>query len=349
MKTIGVLRLSSLGDTVLITPVLRELKARFPESHITTIVKDKYAPVFHHNPNVDKCIVMYTDGVHNGLNGLRRFVRELRRDEYDVFIDLHRNLRSRMITSRVRAKQRMWYKKRRWRRSAMVHAHWFRLEPRHTVDLYFDCLHPLGIEPKDKRPEIYLTEDEIVRAKTRLASQGIFDTRYLVGIHIGAKSEVKRWFPDRFARVADALTERGWTPLFLGGEGDRQFLSDISSAADVRPPMLAQLPLRDLLAVLDQCAVLLCHDSGPMHVAVARGVPVVALFGPTHPKLGFWPLGDHDVVLTANEKCSPCSLHGTKRCRRSQRECLERITVDQVFDAVLNLVEKKMEAVEVEV
>ena len=342
-----VLRLSSLGDVVLITPILRELRARFPDSHISTVVKDEYAPVLYHNPNVDRLRVMYTDGIHSGMNGIMRFVRELRRQEFDLFIDLHRNLRSRLITSRVRAKQRTWYHKRRWRRWAMVHTKWFHIEPRHTIDLYFDCVKSLGIEPRDRRPEIFLTDDEIIWAKTYLKDRGVTDNKNLVGIHIGAKGEAKRWFPERFARIADELSELGWTPILLGGDGDQPFLEEICQAALHRPVILHQRSLRELIALIDRCSLFLCHDSGPMHVAVARHIPVVALFGPTHPRLGFWPLGEHDTVLSADVECSPCSLHGTRRCRMKEKECMEQISEGRVFETVLHVLNEKREKVEI--
>ncbi|MFQ6093578.1 MAG: glycosyltransferase family 9 protein [bacterium] len=339
------MRLSSLGDTVLITPILRELKSRFPDSHISVLVKEEYAPVFENNPHVDRLIGMDVRGRHRGLGGLRRFIVELREQGFDIFLDLHRNLRSRLVTFRIRAKRKFWYNKRRWQRLAMVHAKWLPAEPRHTVDLYFDGLRPLGVEPNDRRPEVFLTGDEIFFAQDFLRSGGIVEDKGLVGIHIGAKGEAKRWLPERFAHVSDVLSEHGWSPIFFGGEGDQQFLEEIRSAMRYGPTILRQLPLRQLIALIDQCSVFLCHDSGPMHLAVARKVPVVALFGPTHPKLGFWPLGERDVVLRAEVGCSPCSLHGTRRCRKRVRECMELISVDRVLEAVVQTLDGRREGV----
>ena len=199
------------------------------------------------------------------------------------------------------------------------------------------------MKPVDRRPEIVLTQGELSQARSVLQRHGITATTGLVGIHIGAKGEVKRWFPDRFARISDVLFERGWTPILFGGKGDQKFLDEICRTVRHRPTILHQRSLRELIALIDQCSVFVCHDSGPMHLAVARAVPVVALFGPTHPKLGFWPLGDQDVVVTADVHCSPCSLHGTKRCRKRQRDCMEQITVDRVVETVLRVATKGKE------
>ena len=338
MVKMCVVRLSSLGDTVLVTPVLRELRSRFPESHITVLVKDEYAPVFENNPNVDHLFRVDVRGEHRGLWGLKRLVDELRRQEFDLFFDLHRNLRAWFITAGARAKRTFVYDKRRLHRLAMVYAKWLPVVSRHTVDLYFECVAPLGIDPAHRRPEVFLRDEEVVEAQLHLKKRGIDAESGPVGIHIGARGNAKRWSPIRFAHVADALAGRGLDAVIFCSDGDEPFVEEMCRAMRYTPTLVQRPPLRRLMALIDRCSVLLCHDSGPMHLAVARGVPVVALFGPTHPKLGFWPLGERDLVLTAEKQCSPCSLHGTKACRRKVRECMEMISEDRVLEALVHSV-----------
>ncbi|UCE17397.1 MAG: glycosyltransferase family 9 protein [Gemmatimonadota bacterium] len=333
---ITVVRLSSLGDTVLITPILRALKNRFPDAHISVLVKKEYTPVFFESPHVDELIALDVQGPHRGVGGLLRLTKELRAHESDLFLDLHRNLRSRWITVGIKAKRKMAYNKRHWSRWALVHAKWLPMETRHTVDLYFDALRPLGIESRQRVPEIFLKDEEIFAAKKVLANAGIVEGREIIGIHVGARSEVKRWHPVRFAHIADAFQEQGWQTVLFAGEADRQFLKEVCAAMHAKPPVFIQPSLRRLMALIDRCSVFVCHDSGPMHLAVARKVPVVALFGPTHPKLGFWPLGEGDIGLTANVECSPCSLHGTRPCRKKLKECMEYISEDRVCEAVVH-------------
>jgi ADP-heptose:LPS heptosyltransferase len=111
--------------------------------------------------------------------------------------------------------------------------------------------------------------------------------------------------------------------------------------------VLTSLSLRQTMALIERCAVLLCHDSGPMHLATALNVPVVALFGPTHPKLGFWPVGEENAVLTAEAACSPCSLHGTRPCSLERKICLEEISPARVTEALRRVLDREKEGADV--
>jgi heptosyltransferase-2 len=347
MLNIGVLRLSSLGDTVLVTPILRALKRRFPESHLSLMVKKEYGPVFLNNPHVDRRIELDAQGPHKGLLGLHRFITQNKTQEYDLFLDLHDTLRSRLITMAVRARRKKRYGKRHWQRWAMVHLKWLPVASRHAVDLYFDPLKSLGIESADRRPEIFLTSGEIRQARELLEKAGLHDNGRIVGIHVGAWSQTKRWLPEYFSTVMTSLSKGGCQFVLFGTEEDESFLQAVGNGLAHRPVAFSQLPLRQLMALIDRCDVLLCHDSGPMHLAVARKVPVVALFGPTHPNLGFWPLGDGDIIKRADAECSPCSLHGTKPCRRERKVCMEEILPEGVTTAILQALERKKEFVDV--
>jgi len=341
MIKICVIRLSSLGDTILVTPVLRELKTRLHDVHLSLITKEEYAPLFEHSPYIDHILPFDSGGRHRGMAGLRRFIAEHQGETCQYLIDLHRNLRSRAISAGMKAERRISYRNNRWQRMAMVYAKWLSASSRHTVDLYFDCLAGLGIEPVDKKPEVFLTDDELTEARNLLVALNPACGKGWVGIHVGARSRVKQWFPDRVACVADRLSGEGWLPVLLGSEGDRTVLDEVRTAAQRHFDTVVPGSLRQLAAVIDQCSLLICHDSGPMHLAVARRVPVVALFGPTHPKLGFWPLGKNDTVVTAEVSCSPCSLHGTRPCRKTHRECMEGITPDMVIDKALHILESR--------
>jgi heptosyltransferase-2 len=102
------------------------------------------------------------------------------------------------------------------------------------------------------------------------------------------------------------------------------------------------LPLNEFMSLINRCDCFVTNDSGPMHIASALGVPVVAIFGPTHPNLGFSPIGSANVVLTANVECSPCSLHGEKKCHEKSRYCMDLIEPEMVTDAVGKLLQTKL-------
>jgi len=117
--------------------------------------------------------------------------------------------------------------------------------------------------------------------------------------------------------------------LVFGGGEEMDLAEEVARGIGSNALPVAGLSLREMMGLMARCGLFITNDSGPMHLATALSVPVVAIFGPTHPVLGFWPLGKRDRVLTADLECSPCSLHGSRRCPR-EWICLREVTVDQV-------------------
>ena len=209
----------------------------------------------------------------------------------------------------------------------------------HTVDAYLDALAPLGIQARCE-PALHVDPAAAHGIDAFLDEQGIGPEDTLVGVHPGSKWPLKRWTAEGFAAVAEKLMQRSGTGVvFLGDAEDAQFVDHIRSRLSRRPVVgVGQLDLKGLVAIIDRCAVLLTNDSGPMHVGSALGVPTVAVFGPTHPNLGFAPRGAHSRVVTLNAPCSPCSLHGERPCRLKRRECMEDIPPARVLEALEELI-----------
>lgn len=337
-----VIRLGSIGDVVLITPVLRTLRKNLPQARISVLVKGEYAQILSGNPHVDEVISLKANGEHRGFWGLMRLIKGLKRERFDLVVDLHANLRSWLISTLMGAQRVIRYRKRWWQRRALVYLKWLPVGSRHTVDLYLDALRPLGIEVADRLPEIYLSRDDIHFAQNFLREVGVREDDLLIGLSLGASWSPKRWTVEGFSSLGDLLMGGHGAEAILFGDGaDYEFVTEVTSRM-VHSPILPPkgLSLGQLTALIDRCQVLVTNDSGPMHLAVARGVPVVAIFGPTHPKLGFSPLGPRDVVLTKDLGCSPCSLHGQRKCHRKSRECMELITPNEVLSAVERILGK---------
>ena len=137
------------------------------------------------------------------------------------------------------------------------------------------------------------------------------------------------------------IQKLGCKIILFGDSVEDKIIKDITAYLPVSNMIEALgLPLGKLASLIQRCDCLITNDSGPMHIAEALQVPVVAIFGPTHPKLGFAPIGQHNVVLGANVECSPCSLHGERKCHKKTRLCMDLITADMVVEAVEDLLKK---------
>jgi len=342
IEKILVIRLSSLGDVVLTTPAIKSLKQKFPQSQIFFLAKSQYRDVLKNDPNIFSFIEFDPFEKHRGVLGFAKLLKELKSLNFDVVIDLHANLRSFFIRHLLKAKIKIKYDKRWLARFLLVYLKFLKVKSIHTLDLYLETLKKVGVNSVEKEPKVFLDQESENFLKDFLIEKKIEKDDIVVGIHPGARWETKRWPEERFAKVCQILNQKPKFKIVLfGDQKDQKAVESISSRAEDQNLLkTGNLPLDKFMSLIKRCDCFVTNDSGPMHIASALGVPVVAIFGPTHPKLGFFPLGSKNVVLTANVKCSPCSLHGEKRCYKKSRYCMDLIEPEMVTDAVERLLEK---------
>jgi len=339
IKKILIIRLSSMGDIILTLPVVEALKKDYPDSEIYFLCKKKYKSLLIHNPQIDQIIEFDTQGDHKGINGFTKLIKELKTLQFDLILDLHSNLRSFFIRNLIPAKIKVNYCKKWLARLFMVYFKTFKVKSEHTLDCYMESLQKLDLKSKSKILRFYLSEKDKVWANKFLSENGWNGERILMGMAPGARWSAKKWNKEKFAEVVKMLVQGH--PLNVVLFGDKNDINTISWITEElsrkwdsnRKPKVIQVidfPFNQVAGVLRMCEVLVTNDSGLMHLASFLKVPVVAIFGPTHPKLGFSPLGQDSIGITVNEKCSPCSLHGKRECHRKERYCMDRISPEGV-------------------
>lgn len=330
-----IIRLGSLGDIVLTTPVIKAVKERYPDAVMDFLVKKEYYDLLSVNPHINRIITLDSNGVHKGLNGLLKISKELRAGGYTHVIDLHSNLRSRMITSLLPGVKTLRYGKQVVKRRLILSG--FKVKTRHTVGAYLASLLPLGIGMQEHlpSPSIYISKDEEDGAKRFLAQAGISEGEVLIGIAPGAKWPTKRWMEDGFIEVGrKAVKELEVEILIFGGPDEADFSKKVAEGIGNKALSVAGVVgLKETAALIKRCKVFVTNDSGPMHIATAVGTPVVAIFGPTVQGFGFSPLGK-SVVVEKELKCRPCSLHGSESCPKNHFKCMKGIPASEVFERV---------------
>jgi heptosyltransferase-2 len=342
IKRILIIRLSSLGDVILTTPVIAAVKAQFPNSELSFLTKARYADLLRNDPRILSVVEFDPVERHGGVSGFMSLVSELRSHDFDLLIDLHANLRSFVLRRLVKSRVKLKYDKCWLRRWLMVHLKLLKTKPVRTVDSYLEPLQRLGVEASERNPLIFLGRDDLECPNHFLLERRVKKDDIVVGVHPGAKWETKRWSADKFAGVCQSLTERlDYRVVLLGDAGEAKLVEEVGrSIPDEKLVKAVGFPLGKFMSLISRCDCLITNDSGPMHIASALQVPVVAIFGPTHPKLGFAPSGSRNVVLCAEVKCSPCSLHGEKRCSKKSRYCMDLIEPDVVVEAVEKLLKE---------
>ncbi len=330
-ERIAVRGVNWIGDAVMTIPALRAIKKYFNEAEINLIIKPWVAPVFYDSPYVDN-IILYS-AEYNNIGGKFRFAKLLRKESFSRAILLQNAFDAGLIAFLAGIPERIGYQ-RDMRRLLLTKPVTYNGEDRlmHHIDYYLELLRRAGIPAEYSIPWIRLSLDERVEARRRLSALD----RPLLGINPGATyGSAKRWFPERFAMVADLFVElTGGSVVLLGGEKEIEIAKQIrrNSRSEALLILTGKTTLRELIAVISELDILLSNDSGPMHIGYAVGTPVVALFGSTDPTLT-GPKGYRDVVIKKDLDCSPCFR---RTC--NYMKCMEAITIDDVLDGIKRLI-----------
>ncbi|MFH1372662.1 MAG: HAD-IIIA family hydrolase [bacterium] len=322
-----VIRFSSLGDVVLTSATVLNLKLLYPDSRLVFLTKAAYQPIVKLFGCVDEIVTLPQPcGGRDYFN----FLLDLDERQFDTVIDLHGSIRSWLARKIVTAGAKTVYPKRRWERLQIVRKHHLLLVWPHTIDLYNDCVEQLGGIALCRRPVIN-APGTTTSPPNKLSATS--DPGRQVVIAPGAAHPNKQWLLERFAEVATTLhRSHGVAIIWAITAADR---GKVSLAERIDPRHFVELvdcPITDLAAVLEKADLTIANDSGVAHLSSAVGTPVLSLFGPTHPALGFAPRGLFDRVVEVEESCRPCSLHGKKPCYRSERFCFTRISPEMVSE-----------------
>jgi histidinol-phosphate phosphatase family protein len=332
-KRILIVRFGSLGDVILTSTAVLNLRLGNPGCHITFLTKDRFRPIVQCIPGVDE-ITSLPD--HVSIADLTRLLLQLDEYGFDLIVDLHGNLRSWLIRRLVSAGDSVVYHKRRLERMSIVRTRVLPSEYPHTIDLYNDAVRQSGSGVFCRRPQIRIPE------VPRDMAEWFADPRSTVVIAPGAAHGNKQWPLERFARTAEILhTQRDVRVLWAVTASDAGRSGLESRLPTTHFAELVDRPVPELAAIIARAQVTLCNDSGLSHLSSAVGTPVIAVFGPTHPALGFSPRGLHDRVVQVDEFCRPCSLHGRKPCYREDRYCFTRISADDVAEEIGEMLEAR--------
>ncbi len=326
-----------LGDAVLTTPALGALRAARPGMKVTLAANPGVAELFRLHPDVDEVLVYDKKGRHGGGVGLARMALALRRGRFDAALLLQNAFDAALLAFLAGIPARMGYA-RDARRLLLTRAVPVTEEilSLHHAEYYLRLLSELGV-PRPERPALRLgvSEEEREAMRGRLAREGAREGSPILGINPGATfGSAKRWFPDRFAAVADALAEEwGASVVLMGSAPEMPLAAEIAAAMGRRAVDLSgRTTVRELMALLSLCSFLVTNDSGPMHIAAALRVPQVAIFGPTDWRATspWTPLAK---IVRVDVDCSPCRR---RECDRGH-ECMVGVTAEMVVSAARTL------------
>jgi heptosyltransferase II len=326
-RNIAVLRLSSLGDVILTLPVIEALKRAFPASRIAYWVKEEYRDVVRHHPGVDHVRVLEKDA--RKLEDLLSMSSEL--EDCDLIVDLHEQIRTRILTFRQKAPvlRKPGYRllRERW-----VRARWTRPRPTPPmIERYAEALRPIGVAVTGT-PRAHVADEEERWAAEWLAGwDGGGNDRASIAMCPGARHFTKRWPEAHWIALHERLRSEGSSLLYFSLDAERRAMPALAARveSDAGARWVTE-SLGRIAALMSRCTRAVTSDSGLMHLAAARGCRVVALFGSTVPELGFAPAGEGHTVLCRHEPCQPCTLHGREACPLKHFRCMVELKPEEV-------------------
>lgn len=316
--SILVVRFGALGDVVLTTPLLRAIARAHPGSTVTFVTKAAWAPLLTGHPHVTEVEVLAPG------ESVRSLAARLRRGVWDHRLDLHGSLRSHALRVMLGGRWR-GAPKPRFRRALRVWTGARAWGVPHVAQQYFEAARDLAVSP-DADPALVTPGPADAARAAGIQPRGPY-----VVLAPGAAHATKRWPPAHWRRLADLLEQRGIRTVAAGAAEDA---SRVTSPTVVAACGIGIGPTAALLA---GAAVVVAGDTGLMHLATAVATPVVALFGPTDPTLGYGPYRARAVVLARDLPCRPCSVYGGTHCPLRHHQCMIGITPDEVAQAVQGL------------
>jgi lipopolysaccharide heptosyltransferase II len=341
LKTLNILviKFSAIGDVILSIPSLRSIRAKYKDAVIKVLVGIQAREVLDKCPYINDRIVCDFNGKDRGLKGLWNLSGELRKNCFDIAIDLQNNKKSHILAFLSMAPLRYGYDNRKF---AFLLNNRIKddapyLDP---IEHQFRVLKLAGIKPLDKNLGLWPSSSDDEKVNNFLNDNWVKPAQPLIGIHARASSKwlSKNWPAKYIAELCDRIAkDYNMRVVLTGTEEDAEFINNIKDLTSSKPIVAAgKTGILELAVLIKKLKAYITPDSAPMHIAAAMGTPFVALFGPTDPKRHLPPARDH-IVIAKDLKCSPCY---SANCLKGLK-CMKNISVEEVLQAVGTVLPKE--------
>jgi len=348
-RKILIIRSDNIGDVVMATPFFHALKEKFPQSHLSVMVKEISKEILIGNPYVDEIIchdiiwnrerlpflkemkrLLSYDNISYPIR-LYKIIKYLRKQKFDLTIELRGDIRNILFfTYLIGSKYRISFNKTGGE-YLLTYSVIYPLSM-HEIDINFKLVECFGVRKDGKRMEIYNDQASKERVDKLLQDAGVKNNDLLIIIHPGAK-KIQSWAPERFAELSDSLIEKYKAKLLLtGAKSDKALVETIARLMKRSPVVLVgKTSIREFTALLNNSGLLICNDTGILHIASALGVKTIALFGPTSSSIF-----SHSNIVSL-QKRRPCTPMTHEKCKRHSKRhgaCMDEIEVKDVMDKV---------------
>ena len=323
-------RLSSIGDIVLTTALLRCLRNTFPDAQIDFVVKEQFADILRCVPFVSNVIELDSK---KGFSELLAIRNQLKNEQYDVALDIHKNWRSLFVCNTIGAKQVFRFNKHVFRRWVLTTFHKDIYKEVRPVYLRFiDAAKQIDVVPDGKYTELVVPEQLGKSMKDIFAQANISFEKRIIALCPGASFSNKQWQVEKFQQLAKRVVlDFDAQVILLGGKKESEMCETIANESGA-VSFAGKFDLSQSIAALSMVSLTVANDTGMLHVSEALGVPVVGIYGPTARQFGYFPiLPQSKVAQIDNLPCRPCTKMGMNHCPKKHFSCMNDISVEMVL------------------
>lgn len=343
IKKILVIRFSSLGDIILATGLFRELKKKFPDAEVDFLSSTTFGSICANNPHINHLMLLDRSA---GKPELNKLVKSCQSNKYDLILDAHRSLRSRLFILKY-FKGIPWFRKtkvlkidkRSWQRNLLLK---FKINvlKNHISqrEAFLNMLSGEGDSTElDNSTELFSGKVEQENVATIIEEHQLLE-KLVIAVGPSASSAGKCWPKEYFLELIQTLQKKGYTVVILGGKSDEE-PTWLCEKLDQKPINLAgKLSFLESAEFLRYAKLAVSNDSAIVHLAEAVKTPAVSIFGPTVKEFGFGPYRENSQLIDLDLPCRPCSRNGKGKCKNPiERQCMKEITADYVLSAVENI------------
>lgn len=351
MRKILVLRFSAMGDVALLVPVVKSLVAAHSDVEVTVVTRPRFAPFFY---DMERVVVFPADVdyTYNGLFGMRDLFRALiRKGHYDVVIDMHDHIRTVFLRTlfKLFGTEVVVFDKGRKEKKRFARKENKVVTPlMHTIERYKKAFEKAEFNfPLLPPPYFTLNESVKLAASDWLAQKNLVKKEKWIGIAPFAMHASKIWPLENYASVMENILQKTPAKFFMFGGGPREvkYFESLKQKFPQHCEVVADaLKLRQEIALMQNLDMMLCVDSSNMHLAALSGIPLLSIWGGTHPDVGFGPFGRGEEsiiqISRAELPCRPCSVFGRESCYVGGFPCLTRITAEKITERSMNFLQK---------
>jgi ADP-heptose:LPS heptosyltransferase len=315
-KKILIIRFSSIGDIVLTTPVIRVAKKQFPDAEVHYVTKEVFKNILIHNPYIDK--------VHTFKEDISELYEPLKAENFDVVIDLHKNLRSLRLKQKLKAKNYSFDKLNLQKFLAVNFKQINKLPNKHIVDRYFDAVAALGIKSDGKGLDHFIHQNDRVDVSSLLTDHL---KKTFVALVVGGSYFTKKIPLNKLSEIC----KNSKLPIIvLGGKEDKPVGDELQNQFPQLINTCGQYTINQSASIIDQAEWVVSSDTGLMHIAAAFNKKIISLWGNTIPEFGmapYLPNLENKILEVKNLGCRPCSKLGFKKCPKGHFKCMNDLDV----------------------